>query len=226
MHRMANLRVTRYRMATLVLAIGMGLVQGCSRSQPGSPAATDGSTATQGHLPFHSDIARASTSESPDQVAPNPKLATSVPFRNPVGVQVLPIGTLLTVQLDHSLSAASVHAGDAFAASVAAPLTLDGNTVIERGAEVTGRIEAAQSRHGSGYVELTLNGIRADGTLFALQTSSLFARGTSQKLNVSSNAPNQVLGGIRIPKGRRLTFRLTAPVTLGEPSSVEKHPAS
>jgi hypothetical protein len=225
MHRMANLRVTKYRMATLVLAIGMGL-QGCSRTQPGSPAAADGSTTTQGHLPFHSEIAPVSASENPDQVTPNPKLATTVPFRNPVGARVLPIGTLLTVQLDHSLSAASVHAGDAFAASVAAPLMLEGNTVIERGAEVTGRIEAAQSRHGSGYVELTLDSIRADGTLFPLQTSSLFARGSNQKVNVSSNAQNQVLGGIRIPKGRRLTFRLTAPVALGEPSSVEKHPAS
>jgi hypothetical protein len=127
------------------------------------------------------------------------------------------------VQLENPLSAASVHAGDAFAASLAAPLVSEGNTLIERGAEVTGRIEAARSRHGSGYVQLTLSGIAVEGTMLTVQTSSLFARGAGRQLKVSSksNPSNQILGGVRVPRGRRLTFRLTAPVTLGEFSSLE-----
>jgi hypothetical protein len=183
-----------------------------------SPGDATGSADTQEHLPFHSDIPPAQSSESAASVAPDAKLAANVPFRTRVRPQTLPVGTLLTVALDNSLSAASVHAGDVFAASVAAPLVFEGRTVVERGAEVTGRIEGAQSLHGSGYVELTLSAIRVEGTQLPLQTSSLFARGSTRKMGVSSigNPAKQVLGGVRIPKGRRLTFRLSAPITLGE----------
>jgi hypothetical protein len=132
------------------------------------------------------------------------------------------------VELDQALSAGSVHAGDTFAASLAAPLMIDGETLIERGTEFTGRIEAAQSRHGSGYVQLTLSAITVDGTLRPLETSSLFARGTVRKLNITShsNPPTQILGGNRVPKGRRLTFRLSAPVSLEEASPPETRQSS
>jgi hypothetical protein len=130
---------------------------------------------------------------------------------------------LLTVQLEGPLSTAKVHAGDAFAASVAAALVVEGETVIERGAEVAGRVESAQSRPGSGYVRLTLNEITVGGAPVALQTSSLFARGTA-KLGVSSrnNPSAQQSGSVGVPKGRRLTFRLIAPVTLNESNSIER----
>jgi hypothetical protein len=129
---------------------------------------------------------------------------------------------LLTVQLENSLSAATAHVGDAFTASVAAPLTIEQNTVIERGAAVAGRIESERSlasRQGrgqsSGYFRLTLNSITIEGRQFALQTSSLFARATSQ--------PSM---GVAVQKGRRLTFRLTAPVTLDDPSSAADRQSS
>ena len=223
MNRMARLRVTRYRAATVALSFVLGLAQGCSNSRPMSPANATASAGTPQNLPFHPEIQQASASQGIDPAASSdPKLAASLPFRTALRPQVLPAGTLLTVQLENTLSSASVHAGDPFTAALAAPLVIDGDTVVRRGAEVTGRIEAAQSRHGSGYVQLTLNAIRVDGALLPLQTSSLFARGSVRKLNASSNPPNQVLGGTRIPNGRRLTFRLTGPITLGELSSSEK----
>lgn len=223
MNKMARLRITRYRAATVALCFALGLAQGCSRSQPVSPGDASASTGAQQHLPFHSEIQQSPAGKSINPASPDPKLSTSLPFRTALRPQVLPAGTLLTVQLENALSAASVHAGDAFAASLAAPLVSEGNTLIERGAELTGRIEAAQSRHGSGYVQLTLSGITVEGTMLTVQTSSLFARGAGRKLKVSSksNPSNQILGGVRVPRGRRLTFRLTAPVTLGEFSSLE-----
>jgi hypothetical protein len=137
---------------------------------------------------------------------------------------VLAAGTLLTVQLENSLSAVRVHGGEAFTASVAAPLVVEGETVVERGDEVTGRVEAAKSRRGSGYVRLTLTAITIGGTPLPIQTSSLFARGAAKQLNVSSggNPSNQPLGGVRVPKGRQLTFRLIAPVSVKDSNSLEK----
>jgi len=113
-----------------------------------------------------------------------------------------------------------VRAGDVFTATVAAPLWLGRDMVVERGTTVTGRVESAQSQAersglpqdsrytGTGYFRLTLSEITIDGRQLALQTSSLFARGTFQ--------PPE---SISVQKGRRLTFRLTAPVTLEAPNS-------
>jgi hypothetical protein len=225
MNKMARLRMTRYRVAMVALCFALVLVQACSRSEPMRPGDANASSSSgQQHLPFHPDVQPASVTES---VNTPPKLAGGLPFRKASRPRVLPPGTLLTVELDQALSADSVHAGDAFAASLAAPLMIDGETLIERGTEVTGRVEAAQSRHGSGYVQLSLSAIRVDGTLLPLETSSLFARGTVRNLKVSSgNPPTQILGGTRVPKGRRLTFRLSAPASLEELSSREKSPSS
>jgi hypothetical protein len=223
MHTMGRLRAKNrarnYDRAALLLAMVLGLAQGCSRSQPISPGDAPGSSATQEHLPFHSDTTQPAGAEI-GQVAADPKSAGSVPFRAGMRPQTLPVGTLLTVELDHSLSALSVHPGDAFAASLAAPLIVDGNTIVERGAEVTGRVEGAESRHGSGYVELSLGAIRVEGTVLTLQTSSLFARGSEGRRQLAADGKTanpdsgMKIPGVKIPKGRRLTFRLSAPVNL------------
>ena len=113
------------------------------------------------------------------------------------------------MQLENSLSAAKVRDGDSFTASVAAPLTIDGDPLIERGTVATGHVESVRSQAGSGYFQLTLSALTVEGRPLALQTSSLFARGTLQQSD-----------GVRVQKGRRLTFRLTSPVTLNEPKSM------
>ena len=93
---------------------------------------------------------------------------------------------------------------------------------------MTGRIESVQSQaqrpglvRGSGYFGLTLSAMTVEGRQFALQTSSLFTRGTLRQANVSSlGSPVDLRSeGVRVPKGRRLTFRLTVPVKLDDPNS-------
>jgi hypothetical protein len=221
----------------LTLGLTLGLNEGCARSEPlqrrdaGSPA-TD-SSATEQRLPFHADEDQASVSNgAPVAAAADPKLAVSLPFRAGSQPRTLPAGTLLTVQLEDSLSTAKMQAGDSFTASVAAPLTIDRDVVVDRGAAITGRVESAQSRAagpgpdpdssyadsgyaGSGYFRLTLSAITIEGRQLALQTSSLFARGTFQWPE-----------GVRVKKGRRLTFRLTAPVTLDVSNSLANRQSS
>jgi hypothetical protein len=134
-------------------------------------------------------------------------MTSALPFAS--HAHTLPSGTLLTVQLDNSLSTAKVRDGDTFTASVAAPLTIDGDPLIERGAVATGHVESVRAQAGAGYFQLRLSGLTVEGRQLALQTTSLFTRGTSEQ-------PDEV----RVQKGRHLTFRLTSPVTLNEPKSV------
>lgn len=203
------------------LAFGLSLGQGCSRSEPHpSDVAT---TVGQQKLPFHPPGDQASAAEGrhpavspeprspdPNSLDPNsldPKKLSAMPFGS--RAHVLPSGTLLTVQLESPLSTADVRDGDTFTASVAAPLAIDGDPLIERGAVATGHVESVRAQAGSGYFQLKLSTIAVEGRQLALQTSSLFAQGTSQQPD-----------GVRMQKGRRLTFRLTSPVTLNEPKSM------
>ena len=212
---MARLREDRERPSALLafcLALSLGLTQGCARSEP-LHRGDAGSAATEQRLPFHSDTDQnPANGGAPAAAASDPKQAASLPFRV-LHPRILPAGTLLTVQLEHPLSTAKVRAGDAFTSSVAAPFTTDGDILLEGGTTVRGRVESVQSlTHrglSSGYFRLTLNSISVDGRQLALQTSSLFARGTFQPAE-----------GVGVRKGHRLTFRLTAPVTLDASSSI------
>jgi hypothetical protein len=230
MYRMTALpRAQRSYSAFAICCLALTLSQGCARSEPANP--TSAGSASEQKLPFRPDTDQAASSSggAHPAVPPDPKSATGLPFRAESHPRILPSGTLLTVQLEDSLSTATVHAGDAFTASVAAPLTIDGDTLIERGTAVTGRVESAQSQAdhpglvpSSGYFRLTLNAITVEGRQLALQTSSLFARGTSEPSNVSSpgSPPGLRSPSLQVQKGHRLTFRLTAPVSLDHPTSM------
>jgi len=197
---------------------------GCGRSEPLRPA-TAPTSAGNKQIPFHAELQPVSA--TPVDVAtglPDQKSSGGVPFWSASQARVLPAGTLLTVQLKRSLATAKVHAGDEFSAAMAAPRVVDGAVLIDRGTELTGRVEAARSGRGSGYVELTLSSMMLGGTPLALQTSSLFARGRSKRQNASSQVEpsNKSVGGVRVAKGQRLTFRLTAPLTLDVGHAPEK----
>lgn len=215
-------RALRSRYAFGMFCLALSLSQGCARSEPANPTNADSVDAQR--LPFRPDADPASVSDSA-RPAPAPKL--SLPFRAGSHSRILPSGTLLTVQLEDSLSSSNVHAGDAFTALVAAPLAIDGDTLVERGTAVTGRIESAQSESdrpglipGSGYLRLTLNAITIEGKQLALQTSSLFARGQSPNTGSPGTASDLRSDGVQVQKGRRLTFRLTAPLTVNDPKSM------
>lgn len=194
----------------VVFCFTLGLSQGCAGPSPLRRA--DETSPVSDKLPFHTDTVHAAGGGATPAVPSDPKLGGGVPFRGRLHQRVLPAGTLLTVQLSRTLSAARVRAGDNFAAAVAAPIRIDGETLVDRGAAVTGRIESTESEtdqdRALGYFRLTLNSITVAGKLVPLQTSSLFAPGTTQSSSLSRS------NSIRVQKGHRLTFRLIAPVTL------------
>ena len=219
----------------VVLCAALGLVEGCARSSMVRRSdVAPSSAATEQPLPFHQNSDQVTDDSVHPAVPSDGKPAVSTPFPAASHFRILPAGTLITVRLGNSLAFSQIRAGDAFTASVDGALAIDGDTVIASGAPVTGRVEFAQpsvSRAGSSpgvaYVGLTLNTVTVDGRAIGLQTSSLFARGTSE-----SNVPLSVTSGgngtameshaFRIQKGHRLTFRLTAPVAFPDANSIAK----
>jgi len=175
----------------------------------GNKSASDGEV-----LPFHSEAAKPEVSQKTEHPVPSSAGEDDLPFRAPHS-RTLPSGTLVTVRLEHPLDSSSGHAGDTFSAVVAESVAIDGDTLVARGATVTGVIESTQrslAPRRSGYIRLALNDLMIDGKRLPLQTSSLF-----------EGAPPAPDGTVRLPQGRRLTFRLISATPIDD-QSASVHP--
>ena len=96
----------------------------------------------------------------------------------------LPEGTPLTICLQRELSSASATQGDSFAATLDAPIVIDGQTLVPRGAAASGRVLDARHSTGPrdpGYLRLALVTLTVSQRTFPIETSSLFAKGGSRE---------------------------------------------
>ncbi len=172
-------------------------------------APTEEGTTQANQAPFHDgatahDSPGLPASASAQNTSTTP--GNSLPFHDS---QNLPSGTLLTVQLKDSLSAAKPAAHDSFEATMDEPVVIDGNTLIPRGAAVVGRVESfsiSTVRPNHGYIRLKLESVHVAGLDLPVQTASLFVRPAPRK---GASSPT-----IRLDKGHRLTFRLAEPLYL------------
>ncbi|MGA8871323.1 MAG: hypothetical protein WB460_09295, partial [Candidatus Acidiferrales bacterium] len=108
----------------------------------------------------------SSNSPSSDNSAPPP-----APAPAPI---VIPAGKVLTVTVDQDISTKTNTSGDAFAASLAEPVTVDGQNIIPTGTHATGTIvqaKAAGHLKGGSLLELTLDSISFNGQKYSVETS-------------------------------------------------------
>ena len=122
-----------------------------------------------------------STSNSADQNAPPPSdSGRSMPnaSRPPAArkVVVVPAGTTLTVRLGEALGSKISTTGQSFVASVAAPVTVEGETVIPAGAEARGTVTDAKPLgrfKGGAVLQVKLTSIKVNGVERTIETSAL-----------------------------------------------------
>lgn len=87
---------------------------------------------------------------------------------------MIPAGKTLTVTVDQDISTKTNSSGDVFAASLAEPVTVDGQTVIPAGTHATGTIVQAQAAghvKGGALLELTLDSLSLNGQKYSVATS-------------------------------------------------------
>jgi hypothetical protein len=182
------------------------------------------SSSNQQQLPFHPGVEQSSD----DTSRPKVPAAQDTPHNSKLFIatsrsHTIPTGTLVTIRLQDPLLLSRIHAGDGFSGSVADPLVVDGDALVENGDLVTGRIEStqppplSQSCRGPapGYVRLSLSTITVDGTPIPLQTLSLFAKAIGQ-------ATTPQACEFQLQKGHLLTFRLSAPLTIAQSQALAK----
>jgi hypothetical protein len=95
---------------------------------------------------------------------------------------VIPSGTVLRVSLIDALNTDTSSAGDRFLASLAQPLVVDGNTVLQKGTKVGGRVvEVEQSGRikGRASIRLALTDIMEGNRTIAITTETFAATAES-----------------------------------------------
>lgn len=97
---------------------------------------------------------------------------------------VIPAGTELNVILADALNSGKNKAGDEFSANLAAPVYLNGATILERGAKLQGKVfvaEGAGRVSGKATMTIGLTGVMHHGKIVPLSTQDMFTEAQSSK---------------------------------------------
>ncbi len=116
----------------------------------------------------------------------------------------VPDGTEISVVTDQAISTGSNRSGEEFDATVAAPVVVQGKTVIPKGARAKGRIVEAVSSgrlNKPARLELTLVSVESGGSSYDIDTSDTARAGKShKKRNVifigGGTAAGALIGGL------------------------------
>jgi hypothetical protein len=128
-------------------------------------------------------------------------------------VITVPKGTQLTAVVGQTLRSAKTHEGDTFAASLAAPVKIDGKTVLPKGAQVTGKVVHVKKNE----LKVELASVTLHGKSYDLETNTLRPSDKVKAKSSGKNADkskekktdNSILGA-----KTELTFKLSKPVTV------------
>lgn len=132
----------------------------------------------------------------------------------PTGEQV-PVGTTVSVRLQSPISSATARADDLFDAVLVDPVVMDGQTLLERGTAVKGRVVEAASmstRRAAGYVRITLSEISTHGKTVLLRTSSRLFKGAGtarRHLPAPADGDAPLVGNLATSKGPWLDNAMT-----------------
>jgi hypothetical protein len=150
-----------------------------------------------------------------ERVIAEPSQAHSEPASPSVSGVVVPATTALTVQLSDTLSSDGNRPGDAFRATLAAPLIINGYLVAASGAALQGRVEAVRKAPligGRSELSVTLNEVRTwDGQHLRLQTGLREVKGANLKAAVGSAFIARTRAAV-LPAGAQMTFILVSPL--------------
>jgi hypothetical protein len=116
----------------------------------------------------------------------------------------IPAGTRISVRTIDRIDSTENHVGDRFQASLAEPLTMDGNTVVPKDADVYGRLAESKKSGtftGKSELELELTGIVVNGQTVPLVTGEYELKGKSRgastaKRTIGGAAVGSIIGAI------------------------------
>jgi hypothetical protein len=183
-------------LAICVLLAVVGCSKSSARANSGNAGGAPGASASGGN--------GSSPANSNSGGAPNSNTAQSQPAPVPPPPVVINTGTLLTVTIDQTVSSKTNNNGDSFAASLAAPITVDGVTVLPTGTRAHGTVVQADSAgrvKGGAVLALVLDSITVNGQAMSIQTSefeeTIKGRGKRTAIGAGDSAAfGAIVGGL------------------------------
>ena len=154
-------------------------------------------------LKFDSDgVADAPATQPQSSLPDNPSPVAAVEMK-PANVTI-PAGTRISVRTIDAIDSTRSVVGDRFQASLAEPLTIDGNVLVDRDALVYGRLtESKESGTFSGrsQLRLELTGIVVNGKMVPIETGEYEVTGKSRgastaKRTVGGAALGAIIGAV------------------------------
>ena len=153
----------------MLLLITLAVITGCTQGESDRPNPETGTTpAATG--------SGAAGSSAAAKAKPEPVVAPRV-------VEA-PAGTELEVVLVDALNSGRNKAGDAFTANLAAPLVVDGTTILNKGEKLQGRVVDAEGSgrvKGRGNMRLVLTGVVRDDKVIPIVTKTRYFEAESTK---------------------------------------------
>ena len=124
--------------------------------------------------------------------------------KQPPASVTIPPGTRISVRMIDDVDCTKNHVSDRFQASLAAPLTVDGNVVVDKGADVFGRLVQSKTSRtftGRSELQLELTGVVVDGRTVPLATGEYELTGKSRgastaKRTIGGAAVGSIIGAI------------------------------
>ncbi|MFY9732446.1 MAG: hypothetical protein WB723_21505 [Candidatus Acidiferrales bacterium] len=183
------------------LVVGVLLViGGCNKSKPNSSSGSAGNSG--GATASNTPAGNSSAANSPASGAPAANTTPSQPAPPPP--VVIDAGTLLTVTIDQTVSSKTNNNGDPFAASLAAPISVGGLTVLPTGTRARGTVVQADSAgrvKGGAVLALTLDSLTVNGQPYSIQTSefeeTIKGRGKRTAIGAGGGAAfGAIIGGL------------------------------
>ncbi|MBV9887211.1 MAG: hypothetical protein JO119_11745 [Acidobacteria bacterium] len=178
-----------------LLALAASLSFGCNKSanQPAASTSPDAS-APAGSAPASGPSGAAA---APDSSAAM-KQAAPVPPPKPL---VIPAGTIISVTLDQPVGSKISTPGSAFAATVAAPISIDGRLAIPKGAHASGVVKDAKPAgrfKGGAVLSLTLTNVSVKNEAYEIATSAPTETSTGKGKRTAALAGGGAGGGALI----------------------------
>jgi hypothetical protein len=134
----------------------------------------------------------------------------------PTTMVTVPKGTAISATVGQTLATDKNKVGDTFAAMLTAPIEIDGQTVIPKGAKVTGRVVKIKKHE----IKVTLASVVVHGQSYDLETNSLSGSkakvdDTATTKNVKSTDQTPVNKDVTLLTAKsQLTFKLSKPVII------------
>ena len=203
------------KLGLTVAAVGLLCLAGCSGQQnPQAANQTPKANRPAKAVP-KAAVAKPPVAKAVVAKGGAPKaMPVSAKATQPTGpVITVPKGTPLTAVVDQTVRSTKTHEGDTFAAILAAPVKIDGKTVIPKGAHVTGKVVHAKKNE----LKVELASVTLHGKSYDLETNT---RRPSDKVKAKSNDKNSDKGKEKktdnstLTATTELTFKLSKPVTV------------